>query len=66
MAVLTERAAVATKKARIVTYIEHDVKEKAEQLASIRRRSLSNLLEVLIESAVREAEESGELPTDAK
>jgi hypothetical protein len=59
-----ESAIVATKKARVVTYLDWEIKEKAERLAATRRRSLSNLLEVLIEDAVKEAEATGELPVE--
>jgi hypothetical protein len=59
-----ESAIVATKKARVVTYLDWGVKEKAERLAATRRRSLSNLLEVLIEDAVKQAETTGELPLE--
>ncbi|MEM9008142.1 MAG: hypothetical protein AAGE59_32120 [Cyanobacteria bacterium P01_F01_bin.86] len=53
---------VATKKPRIATYIDLLLKERFEQLCEIRKRSSSNMLEVMVEREVREAEQSGELP----
>lgn len=52
---------VATDKARIVTYCDPDIKVKLEQLAALKIRSLSNLVELLLMQAVADAEESGEL-----
>lgn len=61
---------VATKKPRIATYIDPLLKERFEQLCEIRKRSSSNMLEVMVEQEVQQAEESGELPplnaTEAK
>lgn len=54
---------VATNKARIVAYCDHDIKDKLEQLAEARFRSLSNLVESVLAEEVAKAEKSGELPT---
>jgi cytidylate kinase len=50
---------VATKKARVVAYLEPEMKERAEKLARSRKRSLSNLLEILIEREVLNSEQGG-------
>lgn len=44
---------VATDKIRVSTYISPELKDLAEQLAKLKKRSLSNLLEVLLEEAVK-------------
>ncbi|MEB3882334.1 hypothetical protein [Lyngbya sp. CCY1209] len=45
-----------TKLARIAFYVDPEVKEKLEKLAGIQRRTLSNLMAVIAEKAVEEAE----------
>lgn len=61
-------ADVATNKARLVSYVEPEIKEKLEKLAEARLRSLSNLIEAVLVDEVAKAEASGELPkkTDNK
>ena len=57
---------VATNKARIVSYVEPEIKEKLEKLADARLRSLSNLIEAALVEEVARAEASGELPVQQK
>ncbi|MBD2316704.1 ribbon-helix-helix domain-containing protein [Phormidium tenue] len=52
---------VATDKVRVSTYIEDGLKPKLELLAKVRKRSVSNLIEVLCQEAVDKAEKEGEL-----
>jgi len=58
-------AEVATNKARLVSYVEPEIKEKLEKLAEVRLRSLSNLIEAVLVDEVAKAEASGELPKKA-
>ncbi len=58
-------ADVATNKARLVSYVEPEIKEKLERLAEARLRSLSNLIEAVLVDEVAKAEASGELPKKA-
>lgn len=53
---------VATNKARIVSYVDPEIKEKLEKLAEARLRSLSNLIEAVLVDEVANAEANGELP----
>ena len=52
---------VTTHKTRISLYVEEWLKVRLGQLAKVRRRSLSNLIEVICEEAILKAEERGEL-----
>ncbi len=52
---------VTTNKTRVSLYVEEWLKVRLDQLAKVRRRSLSNLIEVICEDAVLRAEETGEL-----
>jgi predicted transcriptional regulator len=54
--------AVTTDKKRVSLYVEEDLKADLELLAKARKRSLSNLIEVLCEEAAAEAKKSGEIP----
>ena len=54
--------AVATDKEKTFTYLEPGLKKKAGELAKIRARSLSNLIEWLLMREIKQAEQSGELP----
>lgn len=47
---------MTSKLPRIIVYIEPVLKERVERLAHRRKRSLSNLINVLLEKAVNEAE----------
>lgn len=55
---------VVTAKKRMSLYLEENIKTDLERLAKLRKRSLSNLIEVLCEEAVASAKESGELGND--
>ena len=55
---------VATNKARIVSYVDPEIKGKLEKLAEARLRSLSNLIEAVLVDEVASAEANGELPQD--
>lgn len=52
---------VATDKTRISVYLEPSLKEYLERLAKLRKRSLSNLIEVTCQEEVDRAKNSGEL-----
>ena len=52
---------LATDKKKISVYIDEELKLKAEKLAKLEKRSLSNLLEVLLQQAVDKAEEDKRL-----
>jgi macrodomain Ter protein organizer (MatP/YcbG family) len=52
---------VTTDKKRVSLYIEEDLKIELENLAKVRKRSLSNLIEVLCEEAVQQAKKQGEI-----
>jgi len=53
--------AVTTDKKRISLYVEEQLKADLEALAKTRRRSLSNLIEVLCQEAVEHAKQNGEI-----
>jgi CopG-like RHH_1 or ribbon-helix-helix domain, RHH_5 len=52
---------VVTDKKRISLYVEENLKIDLERLARVRKRSLSNLIEVICEEIVLQAKRSGEL-----
>ena len=52
---------VTTDKKRISLYVQEDLKTALEALAKARRRSLSNLIEVLCEEAVDRARQEGQI-----
>ena len=52
---------VATDRKKVSAYLSEGLKDKADRLAKLKKRSLSNLIEVLLEEAVEEAEANGEL-----
>jgi macrodomain Ter protein organizer (MatP/YcbG family) len=52
---------VVTDKKRVSLYIEENLKIELENLAKVRKRSLSNLIEVLCEEAVQQAKKQGEI-----
>jgi predicted transcriptional regulator len=52
---------VATSKPKVSVYIDPDLKEDLEALAKIRKRSVSNLIEVLCQEEVDRAKKSGEI-----
>lgn len=52
---------VTTDKKRISLYVEEELKIALEALAKTRKRSLSNLIEVLCQEAVDKAKQGGEI-----
>ncbi|WOB41728.1 ribbon-helix-helix protein, CopG family [Thermoleptolyngbya oregonensis NK1-22] len=52
---------MATSKAKVMAYIEPELKEDLERLADVRNRSISNLLETLIRDEIERAKSTGEL-----
>lgn len=52
---------VTTDKKRISLYVEEELKAALEVLAKARKRSLSNLIEVLCQEAVDKAKHGGEI-----
>lgn len=52
---------VATKKPRVVVYLDESLKQVLEDLADKRNRSVSNLLETLAKREIEQAKASGEL-----
>ena len=52
---------VATDKRKISAYLEDSLKEDAEKLAKLQKRSLSNLIEILLQEAVDKAKSEGKL-----
>lgn len=55
------KTSVATKKPRVVVYLDESLKELLELLADKRNRSVSNLLETLAKQEVEQAQAKGEL-----
>ena len=55
------KLSVATKKPRVVVYLDESLKDLLEALADKRNRSVSNLLETLAKQEVEQAKVSGEL-----
>jgi hypothetical protein len=55
---------VATDKAKLFAYVDPALKAKIEKLASLRLRSVSNLVESVMAAEAANAERTGELPTD--
>ena len=45
---------VSTEKAKIAAYVPKEVKEDAERLAKAQNRTLSNLVGMLLEKAIKE------------
>lgn len=54
-------SAVATKKKPSSVYLEDDLKADAQKLAALQKRSLNNLIEVLLQDAVDKAKSEGKL-----
>jgi len=52
---------MTTEKARVATYIDHELNEKLKRLAQMEDRSVSNFLERLIKETVAKAESDGRL-----
>jgi len=49
---------VATNKSRVAAYVPSELKEKAEAIARTQKRSLSNLIELLLDDCVKKHETS--------
>ena len=54
-------SSVVTTKKRMSLYLDEALKSSLERLAKIRKRSLSNLIEVLCEEELERARKNGEL-----
>lgn len=52
---------VTTDKKRISLYVEEELKADLENLAKVRKRSVSNLIEVICQQAVDEAKKKREI-----
>ena len=50
-----------TKLDRITVYIDPESKKQLEKLAKVKKRTISNLVSVLIDEAIQVAEQSGEI-----
>lgn len=59
--VVSKLSSVPTRLPRVVFYLSEDLKQDLEKLANARRRSVSNLLLVLAEEAVKKAKAEGEI-----
>ncbi len=58
MVVVSEQSIVATKKQRVVFYVDGNIKDKLAQLAEKDNRSLSNWLENLVLKAIEQREKA--------
>jgi predicted transcriptional regulator len=54
-------AVVATDKKRVSIYITEELKIDIEKLANVRRRSMSNFIELSMEETIKKAKENGEI-----
>lgn len=52
---------VTSKQQRFMVYIDQTLKEDAEKLAKLEKRSLSNLVNVLLQKAVDDAKARGDI-----
>lgn len=48
-----------TKLDRVTVYLDPEVKKKLEKLAKLKKRTVSNLVSVLIDEAIEDAEQVG-------
>lgn len=55
------KTAVATSLPRITVYIDPELKQKLERLATVERRSISQMVVVLVEDGIKKAESEGKL-----
>jgi hypothetical protein len=53
-------------KVTVTAFIEEDIKEGLKALADVERRSMSQMMAVLIEKAIEEARKNGVIPDPAK
>lgn len=51
-------------KVTVTAFVEEDVKEALKALADVERRSMSQMMAVLIENAVEDARKQGRIPTE--
>lgn len=58
---MSKATTVPTKLPRISVYLDAETKEKAEKIATNQRRSVSSWVLYLIDKAIKEAEEQGEV-----
>lgn len=58
MIAVSEQSSVATKKQRVVFYVDSSVKEKLSRLADKDNRSLSNWLENLVLKEIKDREKN--------
>lgn len=62
MSVVTTLSDVGqTKLDRVTVYIDPEVKKKLEKLAKLKKRTVSNLVSVLIDEAIEGAEKTGDI-----
>ncbi len=61
MAVVTTLVDVGgqTKLDRVTVYLDPEAKKKLEKLAKLKKRTVSNLVSVLIDEAIQDAEQAG-------
>ena len=52
---------LATDKKKISAYLDEELKTDADKLAKLEKRSLSNLIEVLLQDAIDKAKQEGRL-----
>lgn len=53
-------------KVTVTAFIEEELKDDLKALADKERRSMSQMIAVLIERAIEAAKENGEIPSEAK
>jgi len=51
-------------KVTVTAFVEEDIKEGLKALADVERRSMSQMMAVLIENAVEEARKQGRIPAE--
>lgn len=54
-------AVMTTKKKPVSVYLQDELKEDAAKLAALEKRSLNNLIEVLLQNAVDKAKDEGRI-----
>lgn len=60
------RSIVATDLAKLAIYIEPELKELLNELATIERRSMSQMAAYFIEQGIIKAQKEGKLPEEVK
>jgi hypothetical protein len=51
-------------KVTVTAFVEEDIKEGLKALADVERRSMSQMMAVLIENAVEDARKQGKIPSE--